>query len=151
MVLPLLEYHQLPQRCQLHNPRKIPRPRVLHHTDRIPRAQPTLQQGLEAIFHYLGAPPLALVAGGVDGIKHHLAICPAQQRQRHQVVLPIFPLALEQPLQMELVRGRLLLSGHSIHQPAPQPNTGMDQDIASPRVYWQQCPLLFPVGKQIPP
>lgn len=135
VVLPLLEDHHPPQRCQLRKHRKTPKLRVPHLTDRIPRAQPTLRQGLEAMCHYPEAPPLVLVAEGVDGTKHHLAICLVQQHQRHQVVLLIFPLALEQLLQMELVRGRLLLSGHSIHQPAPQPNTGMDQDIASPRVY----------------
>lgn len=135
VVLPLLEYHHLPQRCQLRKPRKTPKLRVPPLTDRIPRAQPTLHQGLEAMCHYPEVPPLVLVAEGVDGTKHHLAICLVQQHQQHQVVRLIFPLALEQLLQMELVRGRLLLSGRSIHQLAPQPNTGMDQDIASPRVY----------------
>lgn len=71
----------------------------------------------------------------VGGINPHLVICLVQQHQQRQVALLIFPLALELLLRMELVRRRLLLNGHSTHQQVPQPNTEMDQDIASLRVY----------------
>lgn len=71
------------------------------------------------------------MAGGEVGIQYHLAIYLAHhQCQLRQVVLLIFPQALEQLLQMGPAQGYLLLNDLSIHPRGPQLSMAAGKDRA---------------------